>query len=438
MNRVLGLLIWLLVPGVLARSGVTPPQAAAGTGTVLSLEEAVRLALGHAPDIALARATAARAGEALRETRALNLPQVVAGTGLAYNNGFPLSIEGAAPSIVQVGLSQSILSGRNRNLIREAEEGLRAGQAGPDTVRNQLAGRAALLYNELHQARLAVPLLEEELEAARRRVATAETLLQAGRLLPLDLGVEKVAVANREQQLLVMRERARLAEAGLREVTGLPAGQELVTATPEIRSELLALPDEELYRRALGAHPEIREAEAALRAREFHVEAEKAERYPQINIVGEYALLSRTNNYQDYFNRFTRNNYLLGLSIQVPVFNGSRTAARIGQSRQEVDIARLRLERLKSELRMALEHNRSDLRVAIGAVELARLEVENAEARVRVDEALLEAGRIGLRDLDVARSEWFEKRAAGIEARRVLFESQVALLQAGGTLAEVF
>jgi outer membrane protein len=413
-------------------------QQAAGRESVLTLREAVRLALARGPEVFLAQAEAARAIEALRETRATNLPQIMTGTGLAYNNGFPLSIEGAAPSIVQLGLSQSIFSKKNKNLILEAEKGSLAGQAGVEGVRNNLIARTVLLYSELHEARLTVPMMERLRETAAHNLQILEALLQAGKARSLDLTMAKVAMAGLDQQLLVARERAHIAETGLRELTGIPEGDNIRTETPEIKSEQLTLPTDKLYQKALENHPEIREAQASLQAKELHVEAEKADRYPQFNLIGEYALFSRTNNYQDYFNRFTRNNYLLGLSIQIPLFNGFRTDARVAQSRHEAEAARQRLLRLKSDLKLNLEKGMSDLRIAGGAVELAQLEVTACKEKLQIDETLLEAGRIEPKELENARAQLLEKQTAVLEAARVLFERQVTLLQASGTLSELF
>src|SRR5207247_9781098 len=130
---------------------------------------------------------------------------------------------------------------------------------------------------------------------------------------------------------------------------------EIKTAEPSIDPQTLDLPVETLYRRALETHPEIQQAEAELRAKEFHVAAEKGEFLPRLDLVGQYALFSRFNHYQDFFNRFARNNFLAGLSIQIPVFNGFRTDARVAQSRQEELEARSRLERWKSELKLDIE-----------------------------------------------------------------------------------
>ena len=411
------------------------PGTRSGAGRIITLQEAVRLVLARSAELSLAEAESAKAGQALREIRSLNRVQVVAGTGLAYNNGFPLSIEGAAPSIIHLGLSQPILSSKNRNLIREAEEGNRASLAGIDAARNGLAARTALLYSELHRARRAIPLLEEQRESTANSQKVAEALLQAGNIRPLDLSLARVATANVEQAILAVRERARLAEASLHELTGIPESETLLTEPPRVRIEMRALSLEALYRDALETLPEIREAEAALRSREFHVQAEKAERYPQVNIVSQYALFSHANNYEEYFNRFTRNNYLLGLSIQVPLFDGLRSGARVAQSRSEADAARMRLERLKSDLKMNLERGMSDLRVAGGALELARIEVAAVEEELDVGETLAEAGRIEPRELAGVRTRLLGKRLAAGEAELVQFERQVELLRTIGTAA---
>ena len=101
-------------------------------GITLTLQEAIKLAVSRAPEVSIADVQVTRAGDFLRETRASNRPQVIAGTGLAYNNGYPLSIEGAAPSAFQIGLTQPVFNRRNKNLILEAEEGIKATRIGSE------------------------------------------------------------------------------------------------------------------------------------------------------------------------------------------------------------------------------------------------------------------------------------------------------------------
>ncbi len=400
----------------------------------LTIQEAVQMALAHSPEVMLAEAQSARAGEALRESRSLKWPQVVTGTGLAYNNGFPLSIEGAAPSIFQIGASQSILSKKNSNLIHEAEESGKASRLGTESARNDLALKTALVYYEFYRAGKITALASARLEEARRQQEQVETLLDAGRTRPVDVTFAKTATTAARQQLLVAQEQVKLAETELRELTGLSQPVSIRAMEPRIESPIFGSQGEMLYKQAFESTPEILQAEANLRAKEFHVEAEKGESLPQMEIVSEYALFSRTNNYADFFNRFTRNNFLLGLSIQVPLFNGFRTSARVAQGRQEVSEMRYRLQSLKSGLKLNIERALSTLRIARGATDLARSEMEAAREMVQVSETLLESGRASVKELDDSRSQLQQKELSLLDAEQVLFQRKLELLRATGSI----
>lgn len=426
------------ISGIPAAGSETAGQAAAPQQELLTLTEIVRMVLDRAPEISLVHVRAERAEEALRETRSLNLPQVNLGAGLAFNNGFPLSIEGAAPSLFQVGVSQPVFSKKNRSLILEAEENRNASRLDADVARNEMAARAALLYSELRQNRRLTAIWSARLEGANQDLHRAEAELEAGRAKPVDVILARTKVAGIRQQLYASEEASRLSEMELRDLAGLPGGLAFRTEEPRIAADGLTLSPEDLNRRALELNPEILQAESTLRARELHIEAERGERRPRMELIGEYALFSRANNYQDYFNRFTRNNFLVGLSIVVPVFDGSRASARIAQSRQEVVEARLRLQRLKQELRFGIERAASALRLARGAADLAAQEENAARETLRVQESLFESGRIGPKEIETSRDQLREKEAGRIEADTVVFRRQVGLLKLAGTLADSF
>ncbi len=436
MSKTAGILVLLLA--ACAAAPVRGAQAPGPGSTVtLTLEDTLRRALARAPEAALARAQADRAVAAVRETRSANLPQILTGTGLAYNNGFPLSIEGSAPSLFQVGFTQSILSRRNKNLILEAEQSRDASRIAPEAAENDLAARWALVYYALHHARKAEALWEARVQSAVEQQRIAASKLEAGKIRPVDVTLAEAAVLESGQQALVAREQARVAESELRAAVGLPDGTRLRTVEPQFDPTPASGSPEELYRRALEAHPEVRQAEARLRARELHVEAEKGEFRPRLELVSQYALFSRTNNYQDFFNRFTRNNFLFGLSVQVPVFDGFRSSARVAQSRQEAAESRLELERLQNELRLGIERAVSALSISRGARQLADRQLSAARQLLAVNESLFEGGRIAPGELDEARTQVREKELAELEARRALFERGIELLRVTGNMKSI-
>ncbi len=434
MNKVsaAGCAVCVLV--LLCSAGIAAPEGQ--SVRTLTLQEAVQLALAHSPDILIARIKAVQARQALEETRSVNMPQVTIGTGIAYNNGFPLSIEGAAPSIFQFAASQSVLSKKNRNLIREAEESRKASEIGPESARNEMAVQVAQAYYELHQARKADAFWSERVTALEKEQQIVDNLVQSGRARPLDLTLAKTAVAGARHQLLTSREQARLESILLCSMADLPEGTEIQTAEPSLEGEFFEAPIDVLYARALEVHPEILQAQSNVRAREFHLEAMKGEKYPEVALVGEYSLFSRANNYQDFFRTFTRNNFLIGLSVQYPIFNGYRTRAQIGQSREEVEASRLQLERMKSNLKLNLERNVSALKLARSGVEVARQETAAERENVQINETLLEAGRIGVKEMQTIRSQLAEKEIAALDADRILFQRKIELLHTTGTLAQ--
>lgn len=438
MKKPSGLFLYVLVlcfirSGTISAYEGTGPAPQSRTAT-LTVQEAVQMALDRSPEMMLAEAQAARAAEALREIRSLNRPQVSAGTGLAYNNGYPLSMEGAAPSIFQIAASHSIFSRKNSNLIREAEEAGKASRYGKESARNELAAKTALVYYELYKGRKAVESASAGLDAAEKQEQLVETLFEAGKVRPVDLTLARTNTSFAQQQLLVAREQATVAEAELRDLIGLEEPVSLNIIEPGIDSPLFELPADILYKQALGQTPEIHQAEANIRAKEFHLEAEKGERMPRMDIIGQYALFSKTNNYDDFFNRFTRNNFLVGLSLQVPLFNGSRTSARIAQSRQEVSEARHELQRVQSELKLNIQRGLSALRIARGASDLARRDLDSARELARISETLLETGRISTQELEDSRSQIRQKEQALIDADHSLFQRKLELLRITGSV----
>ncbi len=425
-SRLSVLAIWIACIGVFPVSG--------NDGTDLTLQEAVRLALARSPEVLMAEAQSVRASDVLRETRSLRLPQVVAGTGIAYNNGFPLSLEGSAPSLFEVGMSQSIFSKTNNNLIREAEEAGKTSKFGKESAKNEIAQRTALVYYDLHQARKNVALVTAKLDSTRKQQTQVENLFKAGRSRRVDITMAELATQSLNQQLLEAREQERISEAELRELTGLSGVAVIQTADPQIENPIFNMPGETLYRQAIESTPEIKQAEANVRAKEFHIEADKGEKYPRISIISTYALLSKTNNYQDYYNDFVRNNFIIGVSMQIPVFNGFRTSAKIAQSRQEATEARYRLQNLKSGLKLSVQREQSDLRIAIGRAELARSEVKAAEENLQVNESLFESGRISAQEMEMLRSALQQKQIAQLELDRVLFQKKISLLRSAGII----
>ena len=435
MKKTFGLFGAFLILSAIGFSSVRPAFA---ENRMLTLEQAVRLAISHSPDALIANAQARQAEEAVNETRSLNLPRAVIGSGAAYNNGFPLSIEGSAPSIFRAEATQPLFSAQNKNLIREAGESAKAARIGGDIVDNELAALTALVYYRLDQSRKIAALAEKRLAEIQKQQEMLEIELEAGRSRPVDVIQGQTAISDARHQILTATEQALVAEAELRELTGLGDAVSIQTVTPAVESPIYGMDAAALFEKTAASNPEILQAEAKIRAKEFHVAAEKAERYPRIAAVAEYGMFSRSNNYEDFYNRFDRNNYLFGISAQVPLFDGFQSKARVAQSRAELSEEELNLRRLKSGLKLNIERGLSALRVARGAVDVAASGLKAADEMVKVSETLFESGRIGEREMADARLYARGKELAKLEAEYELFQRKVDLLRVTGSVLTIF
>jgi outer membrane protein TolC len=405
-------------------------QSSSATSRRLTIQEAVQMALVHSPEILLAEARSKRTEESAREVRSLNLPQAVLQSGYAYNYGFPMG----APSIFKISASQSILNSKNANLMRESKEAVKISQYGSDLSRNELASKTAAVYYQLYQARRIAALTTIRLEKTRKQQELIETSLGAGQVRPVDSIMAKTAVAAVQQQLLVAQEQAKVAEAELQEMVGIPSTTPIQTVDPALASPIYESDEETLFQQSIKSNPEILQAEAAIKVKEFHVAAEKGENYPRLDAVTEYSLFSRSNNYEDYYRRFQRNNYLIGVSVQIPIFNGFRTSARVAQSKHEVDEERYKLQRIKSNLRINIQHGLSALRIARGASELATGDLEATKEMIQVNSVLLESGRISMKEFEDSQLQLQQKEMAKLEADQILFQRKLELLRITGSV----
>src|SRR5580693_9854787 len=76
----------------------------------VTLHQAVELALKHATGISIAAADQQHASASYRELRNSYIPQLNAGAGIGWSDGFPLSLEGAAPSLFNVNAQSALIN----------------------------------------------------------------------------------------------------------------------------------------------------------------------------------------------------------------------------------------------------------------------------------------------------------------------------------------
>jgi outer membrane protein len=405
----------------------------------ISLEEAVRIALSQNPDVQLARLDEEAAHQEVEIAKSPFTPQILAGSGLAYTNGIPQSIEGSTPSIVQAVGRQYIYNREQSNRVKQAREMEAAAGFATSGKEQEIAFRVASSYLDFERAWRRVRLLEDRMENWSRIESAMAALVEEGRKIPLELRQTQLETARVRHELNSQRAQFQVLEATLRHQLALGPDRHL-TPQPTERANSLALPAglDAAREKARENNPESKRLAAALRSKGFEIQAEKGARYPRIDLVAQYSLLGRFNNFEDFFNKFQRHNGQIGMSMQIPVFTGKTVSSRVGKAEVEARQLRLREAATRSGAELEAERLFSEVEQAESALKLSRAELDYARENLSVVLARQDEGRAAMADVERARVAESQAWAAFYDVQYDMQRAKLNLLRQTGELAAAF
>jgi outer membrane protein TolC len=235
----------------------------------------------------------------------------------------------------------------------------------------------------------------------------------------------------------------------LSKLTGLPAAG-LQTEGDTLPAFPATASDENAPERAADDSPAYKSAVEHARGQFLKAQGEHRMWMPELDFAAQYAELSTFNNYQDYFQptrpcntsvgtvlcpsgTFQRSNATLGVSIRIPIFNGSQRAraqeadAEAAKAREQADATHNQISEQTLRLQRAVTQ-------AQAARDVAELEYEIAQKDVDAVETRIKAGTANLHDMDNARTQESEKLIALQDVTFELERSQVELLRSTGDL----
>jgi outer membrane protein TolC len=401
----------------------------------LTLKEAVNLAVANSRDLALARLQYGVMQRQIGVARSVFLPNLYTGTGVAYTSGFPLLEGGGAPAIFSLSYSQQIFNPPMKGEQHAAEQRAEEQRLSMDDVRDTVMSRAALDYLELAKVRHALELMHSERLSAGRILDATRERADTGRELPIEVIRAQLTTARIEQRIAQMEDRDEFLSGELRDMMGMPPDETIEVSTEEIPGAAAEV-SRDVVAETLANNVELKQAQTELRAREFKLKGEEGGRWPSFSLIGQYNVLSKINNYTDFFDKFSRNNVVFGVQVQIPIF-ASRTSSAVAFARADFNAAGLALEKKRSELSLDVRRKARMVRESELTDEVARLELQLAQENVRVLQAQFDEGRGSLKDLEAAHIEENDKWLAFLDANYARQQAQLELLRTTGQLAQV-
>jgi outer membrane protein TolC len=399
----------------------------------MTLKQAVDAALKQSPDIALARLDEERARLGIRVARDPFTPKVSVGSGVGYTYGMPMAF-GGGPTVFQAQATQSVFNRPLSFAVAQARENARGAAIATTGKRDEVAWRVAELFLDAERAARVGALARKDAESQEKVLSSVAAQVREGRALPLAEKTAAYQLAYARQMALSLETDQAGAESALAIAVGLPAEDRVRPVEAERAPPNLPGSEEQALRAALEWNKELRRIESQIAAKQLEARGQRASRWPTADLVSRYGVFAKFNNYDDYFNRFQRNNAQVGVSLQLPIFTGSAVTAQVAQA--QTDAARLKLELANTRNRIASDVQASfrEARRAAGAADLARLDLEVAREQLSVNLARMQEGRVDLREVEQARVAENQKWIAFYEAQYAAEKARWNVLRLTGGL----
>jgi len=399
----------------------------------LPLKRAVELALAHSTTAGSAVADEQRALASYHEARNQYLPQIIAGAGLGASYGFPLSLEGAAPSLFNLNSQSALYNPALREFVRAAKTDWQASTLQGKDQRNQVIQDTVITYAELNKWETLATHLKEAYSQASKMEQLVNQRIQEGVDSEAARNQARLSTARAYLRTIEARGSIDVLRAKLGTLTGLPAVDietvaESIPTLPEVKQ------DEDLASKALQANPVVSAADTRALAQELRAKGEHRALLPSVDFAAQYALLSRFNNYDEFYQRFERNNATVGVSIRFPFLSPTQVAHAKAADAQAI-LARNDAKAAKNQVsEEALRLQRSVQQLA-AAAQVAELEYQVASSNVETLQIRSESSNATIHDVDDARTQSNERFSALQDAKFQLERAQIALLRVTGDLS---
>jgi outer membrane protein len=272
---------------------------------------------------------------------------------------------------------------------------------------------------------------EKNLIRAKDHLRLAEERKSAGAVSRADVLRIQVEKANAELALVRAENLVRISKGSLNTVMGLPVEKAL---TIETKGEEISSPNSlDLSKALIQAsqnRPEIKAALKRIEAQQRGAQAAKSAFGPKLRAEGSYGR-------RDTEIFLQEEEWLVGVSIEWPLFTGFFRQHRLARAQAEVSKEEAEAKQLLLKVRQEVWTAHSKIQEAFEAVQATKVLVQDAQESMRLAKERYEAGAGTVTELLDAQTALARAQATQVEAgwdyhiARAVFERSRGMLQGG-------
>ena len=434
-SRLVAVLAWFVV-APLALQGQTPASPAA---LRLSFADAVRLASGEVPVVALATLRTNEADARVRQARAALLPSVSVG-GFWLNRSFnSRSIGISFPGIPELigpfnnydarfSATQTLFDWSSVRRVRAAGAQADGSRAERGVTVEASVLTAAVAYVRAVRAQAVVAARQADSAIAAELVGLAEAQRAAGVSPAIDVTRARAQLATAQGLLLVAQNQLDRGRIDVTRALGLDPATPLTltdSLAPSLGAAAVPVQRDSAVSAALANRPDLRAEQARAAAARQTGSAIRAERLPRLEVAGDYGVNGNTVPTAIATRDVT-------LQVSVPILDGFRREARLDEQNAVVRESQVREADLRRQIAAEVDAARLDLASAEAQQAVAREQLRLAESELSQSRERFKAGVAGNIDVITAQAGLIRARDTEIDARFAAATARISLARAAG------
>jgi outer membrane protein TolC len=238
-------------------------------------------------------------------------------------------------------------------------------------------------YWSLFKATQFKKVMDETVDQIKAHVEDAKNLEKAGMMTKNDILKLDVQLSNVMYQQIEAENAVKLAMVALNSTIGITLNTQISIASTAKLTEVNFDEVEKLIADATQIRPEVKAADARVKASEAGITLAKSSWYPQVSLYGNYYYNKPNQRIMPTRNQFD-GTWDAGVNLSVNVWDWMTTAHQTDQAEAQAAQAKDGLGMIKDGITLEVTQNYLNMKQAYKKVTLAELTVQQAEENMRV------------------------------------------------------
>lgn len=428
MNRqfqILSIVLFLLLASAIS----APAEDSLQPNQVLSLEQAVLIALKNSPGLNQQVNTVKSAERTVSQRQADFYPNLT------------LATSGAEDLDMNVELSSSVnlFNGfADTAALKNSELLLKAEQENLSREEQSLMFETFSQFIEVLTNQELISVEEMNLEENKKLLERITAFHKAGKLPVSDLYQQRAETKQAELDLLEANHNLKSSKLYLMQTIGMVPTDHYTLAMPDFKQLSFELPDEEISRLTLFALENRSDMKAQKRqvdAAEQQIRGAKAGQYPTIDLV-----VSLATDYSGYWDDFMDENLgsTIGVTLSLPLFDRFETRNNTAQAQIEKHNVQLTLQEKKLQVGLEVAQAVQNFQKAQKKINVVEIKLTHASQALQSYEERYRVGASTLVELIQAQTQYVTAVFDQVQAKYDLVTQEITIAYYLGDLGRMF